>query len=409
VRNLTKYPPVVIAGLNDASMSIVRSLGQKGIRIIGLYDDNTHSYYQSSKYISQKLKSALWGQALVDTLIHRVSRSMKEQPVLFCTNDNAVLTVSQYAEELKPFFKFVLPPYDVVFNQISKRGFSTFALENSFLIPKTVFLDASSDIESSIQDISFPCIVKPEFRDQKWNEAIRLKVLYAESKKDLSNLINKYQLKNFSLVIQEWIEGGDSEVYFCLAYMNRDKKPLALCTGRKLRQYPHLTGSTSVAETVAIPEIADESVRLLTAAGYVGFCSVEFKRSKIDGKYYITEPTVGRPDTQEGICTGSGVDIPYIAYLDALGQKVGPVGGIKTGVKWINEPLEFYCLQKTVWNRMNFKGFISPHKGFRSYALWDRDDPMPAWVFLKGKAKRGMSRLFKITLEKTSSRLPEKI
>ena len=36
------YPPAVVVGLNDAALSIVRSLGSKGIRIIGLYDNNSH-------------------------------------------------------------------------------------------------------------------------------------------------------------------------------------------------------------------------------------------------------------------------------------------------------------------------------------------------------------------------------
>jgi D-aspartate ligase len=395
MKSLKKYPPVVIAGLNDASMSLVRSLGRKGIQIIGLYDDHTHSYYQSSKYISQKVKSNLWGKALVETLIHRVSKNMNEPPVLFCTNDHSVLTVSQYSAELIKLFKFVLPPYDVVFNQISKREFSKFALENSFLIPKTVFLDASSDIEPIMQDILFPCIIKPEFRDQKWNEKIPVKVLYAESKEDFSNFIDQYQLKQFSLIIQEWIEGGDSEVYFCLVYLNRAGEPLAICTGRKLRQHPYLTGSTSLAETVHLPEITQESLRLLKTAGCIGFCSVEFKKSSKDGRLYITEPTIGRPDTQEGICLGAGIDISYIAYLDALEKTPEPAAEVKKYIKWINEPLEFYCFQDQWRNGFRLSQFMSSYKGERSYSLWSPDDPGPMFAFTKEKLSKGIAKLSK--------------
>lgn len=387
------YPPAVIVGLNDASLCIIRSLGAKGISIIGIYDDTAQDYYMNSRYISKKIKSPMHDDRLIDTLINDVGKGLKGQAVLFCASDMSVLIISKYAEHLKRYYSFVIPTYEVASTQISKKGFYEFACENSFLVPKTFFSSGNGKIDEIIDDISFPCIIKPEYRDLQWSERVPLKVLYAESKEDFLDLINKYDLQYTSLVIQEWIDGDDSEVYFCLAYMNRDKKPLVLCTGRKLRQYPHLTGSTSVAETVRIPEIAEESVRLLTAAGYVGFCSVEFKRSKRDGKYYITEPTVGRPDTQEGICVGAGIDIPYVAYLDALGQEVGLVGSTKTGVKWINEPLEFYSLQNTVRDRMSFKRVLSPYKGFRSYALWNWNDPKPAWIFLREKMIKGIRRL----------------
>ena len=390
----TNYPPLVIVGLNDASLCIIRSLGSKGIRIIGIYDDTTQVYYLKSRYITQKIKSPTHDERLIDTLINNVAGSMNEAAVLFCASDMSVLAVSKHAERLKPFYRFVMPSYEVTSSQISKRGFCEFARDNSFLVPKTIFFDGKEKIEKIAEEIVFPCIIKPEYRDLQWNEKVPLKVLHAESKEDFLNTMNKYHLHHTQLVIQEWIDGGDPEVYFCLAYLDRHKKPLALCTGRKLRQYPYLTGSTSVAETVIIPEIADESVRLLTTAGYAGFCSVEFKKSIKDGKYYITEPTVGRPDTQEGICAGTGVDIPHIAYLDALGQDVKPVSNSRTGIKWIHEPHEFYSLQKALQNGFNLRGFVSLYKGERTYSLWRRDDPGPALSFMKEKMLKGTQKLY---------------
>jgi len=391
------YPPVVVVGLNDAALSIVRSLGRKGIRIIGLYDDDCHDYYTSSKYCPVKLRRPLYDEPLVDTLIKDVASSLKELAVIFCTNDNTVLTVSKYEDELRPFFRFVLPPYEVTNGQISKREFHKFALSNSFLVPNTFFANGPEEIEKGVEKISFPCVIKPEFRDRTWEEKVPVKVLYAESKQNFLNLIREYQIQQTSLVIQEWIDGDDSEVYFCLSYIGRNHKPLAVCVARKLRQYPHLTGSTSVAETVLHPEIAVESLRLLNTAGCIGFCSVEFKQSKRDGRFYVTEPTIGRPDTQEGICIGAGIDIPWIAYLDAIGQDLVPSGEFKKGIKWINEPLEFYTFQDYFRNGFRLRDFMSIYKGGRrSYALWAHDDPVPVLTFLKEKIGKGAGRLLKL-------------
>jgi len=35
-------------------------------------------------------------------------------------------------------------------------------------------------------------------------------------------------------LIQEWIEGDDTAVYFCLAYLDRASNPVVFMTGRKI-------------------------------------------------------------------------------------------------------------------------------------------------------------------------------
>ena len=126
------------------------------------------------------------------------------------------------------------------------------------------------------------------------------------------NIIDQYGISDIPLVIQEWIEGDDTDLYFCLMYINKNSRPLAVCTGKKLRQHPHLAGTLSVAEAVWIEEVAEESLKLLTPSGCKGFCSVEFKYSKVNGKFYVIEPTIGRADSQEGMSVMAGIDIPYI-------------------------------------------------------------------------------------------------
>jgi D-aspartate ligase len=392
-------PPVVIVGLNDASLSIVRSLGSKGIQIIGLYE-NAKKYYINSKFICSKLEAPLEGEPLVKTLVEKVADRLKEEAVLFCGTDSAVLSVSKHAKQLRNYFKFVMPPYEVTNNQISKKEFHKFAIENSFLVPNTFFAKSVDEIGEVIESITFPWVIKPEFRDRMWYENVPVKVLYAETKEDFLNLMNQYKIQQTSLVIQEWIDGGDTEVYFCLAYISGNHRPLATCVGRKLRQHPHLTGSTSIAETVCIPEMASESIRLLNAAGCVGFCSVEFKRSKKDGRYFITEPTVGRPDTQEGIFMSAGIDVPYIAYLDALGCVPNPIESFKKDIKWINEPLAFYSFQDYLRNGFNVMDFLSLCRGKRSYALWARNDPMPLLSLCKEKMIKGVRKLNRIAFRK---------
>lgn len=388
------YPAAVVIGCNDASLGIIRSLGRKGIRIIGLYED-PDDYCLKTKYCTIKLERKLYGKTLVKELIG-LSEKMKEPAVLFCATDNSVLTVSKYQKELEPRFHFVLSPYEVMRNQISKRKFYEFALANHFAVPKTFFTNAAEEITKVAGQVTYPCIVKPEVRSPTWIEKVPFKVLYAESKESFLEQARGYRIESEPLIVQEWIDGGDADVYFCLAYINRKFKPLALCTGRKLVQYPRLTGSTSIAETVRQDELANESLRLLKAAGVVGFCSVEFKYSRKSRRYYITEPTVGRPDTQEGLAICAGLDIPYIAYLDAIDHDPAPLGAQKAKTRWVNEPLAFYSLQETLRDGINLREATSLFTGSPSYGLCSWDDPCPAINFTVDKIYRGVRKLLKI-------------
>ena len=402
----SNYPPVIMIGLNSCSLSLIRSLGRRGIKIIGLYDDIYEQYFLKSTYCSVKVKiSSVHNESLIDFLINDLASTLKEPAVLFCASDMTVLTVSKHEDQLKPLFNFVLPSYKITNNLISKRGLHDFAVKNDFLVPNTFFTESNQEIEKIADKVSYPCIIKPEFRDRNWNDNVPEKVLYAESKNHLFGLINQYRIQERALIIQEWIDGDDTDVYFCLAYISRNQRPLALCVGKKLRQHPHLTGSTSIAETVWLPEIADESLRMLRTAGIIGLCSVEFKKSRKDGRYFLTEPTIGRPDTQEGICLSAGIDIPYIAYLDAICEKVDGLGKYEIGIKWINEPLAFYSLQELIRKGRNLKEIRNLYKGRCSYSLWRYDDPNPAITFYKEILGKGFSKLLKRISRKTKFRL----
>jgi predicted ATP-grasp superfamily ATP-dependent carboligase len=385
------FPSVVITGLCETmSLYLTRSLGRRGIPIIAT-DSNISSHYGKSKYCQRLYCKSLYDSSLID-LLCELGKSFEKKAVLFNCTDQSVLNVSKEREKLQPYYHFVLPPHATIEKLMSKKLFYNFALENDFLVPRTFFSHTYDEIEMVSKKISYPCIIKPEFRDKNWRENVPLKVLYVESKENLLRLTEKHKIQESSLVIQEWIEGDDKDLYFCLVYISRHHEPMAVLTGRKLRQHPHLAGTLSVAESIWVPEVVNESLRLLEKEGCVGFCSVEFKQSKKDGKFYIMEPTMGRPDSQEEICATAGLDIPYIAYLDAIGQDTTPLGDFEEGVKWIDLERSYYTVREYFMGTLTLRELLSIYRGKRSYSLWAMDDPLPAVFFLKGKLLKGINK-----------------
>jgi len=78
------------------------------------------------------------------------------------------------------------------------------------------------------------------------------------------------------------------------------------------------------ASCVSAPDAFDELVAstntYFEAVGFVGLCSMEYKRDTRDKCYYMVEPTVGRTDYQEEVATLNGVNIPFAAYCGELGR-----------------------------------------------------------------------------------------
>ena len=285
-----------------------------------------------------------------------------------------------------------------ILDRLSKIHFYNFAFENGFDVPQTQFITKSEDITMIGETISYPCVIKPEFRDIYWDTHVSKvnKIFFAQSQDAYYTFFRSFNYSNKPLIVQEWIDGSDEDVFYCLTYINRNHEPLAVFTGKKIRQFPVLTGSTAFAESKWEPNVARESLRLLKTAGCIGICSVEFKRSQRDNRLKITEPTVGRTDTQEGSSINSGMDIPFLAYQDALGKDPQPIKDFEEGIKWINEPEDYNSIRSYMKNdSISWKELISTYKGKRSYALNAWDDPLPFLAFVGNKLSNGILRILK--------------
>lgn len=381
-KGLNNSVPAVITGFCDSmSLYLVRSLGRKGIPVYAI-DSTITDYYNMTKYCQKIYCKSLYDSTLIDSLCE-LGESFEEKAVLFNCTDQSLLNVSKERDRLEQYYNIVIPSHAAIISLMSKKNLYKFTIENKFIVPVTYFSKYYEEITKISNSISYPCIIKPEFRDKNWWDKVSDKVIYADSKENLLNQIEKYKIDSLSLVFQEFIEGGDSDLYFCLTYISRNRNPLAFITGRKLRQYPHLAGTLSVAETVHRPELVKETLRFLSAANCVGYCSLEFKRSRTDGKFYVIEPTIGRPDSQEELFYATDLNIPYMAYLDAIGKISSNKCDFKAGAKWIDMPRAIHLIIEFFQNKITVKELYKILKGRKVYSLWALDDPMPAINFIK--------------------------
>jgi predicted ATP-grasp superfamily ATP-dependent carboligase len=275
-------------------------------------------------------------QGLLEALLKLSARHPRQ--VLFPAQDEDVDIISRNRDILGDRYRFVLPNHPTVQLLGDKTVFGPWARENGFRVPRTQVVSSSGELAAALGELSFPVVLKPSMRSQRWLAGGGRKLHY---RLDSPAAVANMPFQPFDVcdryVVQEWIEGNDSDVHFCLVYRDRSGRELAYQTGRKLLQWPVGTGNTAICTSTDNPSLHRLAERLFDRAGLVGLASVEVKRDRRDGEYYITEPTIGRPNLQSNIATAAGQNLAVVAYHDARGVSADTGVSRPRSAVWLNE------------------------------------------------------------------------
>ncbi len=371
-------PAVVVSGRGPGTLGVVRSLGRAGVPLI-LIDDDSQAPAMHSRYGQKVMVSEARGEPLVKCLLTLAAR-IAGPAVLILNSDDAVLTVSQHREALAQHFLFRLPPHACLTSLMHKTEFHQLAEAHGFPVPRSITVRNITDLRRLVE-LRFPCIVKPTRWTPEYVKSRLARGYKVSSRREAEDVCSPILAAVPSLVIQEWIEGPHTELYFCLQYRGAEGTIVSSFTGRKLSIWPPDVGTT--ASCTAAP---DEHPRLhaLTDAifrgvSFVGMGSIEFKRDLRTGEFLVIEPTAGRVNAQEEVATLHGANIPLAAYCYELGASVSPVPNYAAPIIW----RDFFPHWKSVragGSRLTARPTIKICD-----AYWRRDDPLPALVkFVNG-------------------------
>lgn len=381
---MSNSPQAVVLGLNPNGLGIVRSLHAAGVKVVGV--DRTpggaadaHRWMSSHTRLCRKVFYERSGSdALLDCLLG-LGKSLPEKGVLFPSGDDQLLCISRNREALSQYFRFRVPDEDVVELLANKARFYPFVEERGIAIPRT-FVDRLSDSIDDIADqIRYPCLLKPNLPDASWaTNFAGHKVFPARNPGELKETFARVYPVYPDILIQEVVPGPDSNLYFSHVYMSEDLQPLALWTGRKIRQHPIHFGTSTMTETVNVEDVARDSVSILRELGCQGYASIEFKKDDRDGTYRIMEVTPGRTWYPHYLGFGAGVNIPYVWYRDLTGEPPLAADVASEGIRWIDEYRDIQA-SFSYWKSGEL-GFLDWLRSFRrlrvfAYASWK--DPLP--------------------------------
>lgn len=368
--------PAVILGAGMNGLGVARSLSRARVPV-WLLDPDVRRPEMHTRAASPLRIAALQGELLIEELVRLgVTTFSGLRPILLLTQEESVRTVSQQRDRLSPLYRFSLPSPEIVDALQHKHRFQRLAEHFGYPIPPLVRIGGPADLPE-LERLKYPVVVKPGERHEGYGQQFK-KAYRVASAAEATDLVRRILPVMSDVVVQEWTEGPDSNIYFCLQYIDRHACVIASFTGRKVRSWPPQVGGT--ASCAPAPDTHAE-LSALTAGffqnvGVVGMAGMEYKRDAHSGQFRMVEPTIGRTDYQAEIATLNGVNLPYAAYCAELGVACPtPAGAIRPQAWRVRSEDE---RSATVQHQRPMDGFeevCTVHD-----ALWRGSDPLPYLV-----------------------------
>ena len=387
----TALPALVIGGIG-----IVRNLGEEGIPVY-TGSDIRENHILYSRYSKKTVFfSDMQGRKFVDELI-ALAKAEGRKLMFFSDDDRAILTFSQHQEELRPYYYFTFPSAEMVDSILDKRKFATLAGNLDLPVPWSLAPKSMAELETLLPRITYPCIIKPAHKEDWWSPKFAgligayRKAIECRSREELLEYFPKVLQVGPNVLLQELVEGDDSQLYSINMYYDRDSNLKGYYSAHKHRTYPIHAGQGCCVETVKDEEILRVSMETARKLRMVGLCNMQYKRDK-HGRLKIMELHI-RNSVWSYLGKASGMNLYYYAYLDQQGFPWPYPNDYRTGVKFIDLKRDVKALlayRKTgEWTLM--RGLRS-WKGKVVFHILNFRDPLPFFADLWFELEHRMFR-----------------
>lgn len=378
--------PAVVLGAGINGLGVARSLARARVPTL-LLDPDARRPEMHTRAARTVAIAGMHGPVLVDELVRLgTTRFAGLRPVLLLTQEETVKTVSHQRDRLAPLYRFTLPPRDLLDALLHKHGFQRLAEQFGCPIPSLVRIGAATELPA-LERLRYPVVVKPGQRHDGYGRQFK-KAYRVATAAEAVELVGRILPVMPDVVVQEWTEGPDSSIYFCLQYIDAQGEATASFTGHKIRSWPPQVGGTASCTPApeAHAELSALTTRFFRDAGVTGMAAMEYKRDARIGAFRMVEPTVGRTDYQAEIATLNGVNLPYAAYCGALGARLPAASLRSSATAWRvrSEDVQSARAQNQ-----------RPSDGFEAVdgvadALWRWSDPLPGLVNVSRRARQAL-------------------
>jgi D-aspartate ligase len=388
-----RQTPVVLLGIDRLlGLQLARILWQHGIPTIGVAVD-PKSHYCRTRAATQ-IVDADEVERDPNQFFKKLNAEYAARPVVIPCMDEFVFWLNDNRDIVEAHADFLLPPAKSLELLGDKSLFYRYCIERKLPIPATRFVSSRKELEAAAREMHFPLVVKPPRRSAAWMKATDgSKVLRADDPADLLNCAPDLLGVTDELILQAWVEGGDDCMHSLYVCLDHESRPVvSSIVGRKVRQWPPDIGVGTLSTEVREDELVEIGLRILQELGYVGSGSMQFKRDKRSGDFFIIEMNtrfaLGAP-----LFEASGIAATLSHYCLAAGLPLPQNRSVtQRGRKWI-------CWKRDLasafvhWRRgdLTVSQWLNSLRGRKRSADFHLRDPMPLLADIGRKLKTAFS------------------
>lgn len=367
---------IVFGNDHKNPLGVVQSLGQAGVKSIAVCWGPHTGTLESSKYC----KKIYFGKTAEDCIpiLLDIIPDDKMGVITPCC-DEAAIVIDEFRETLSPKYRFGYST-KYSFDELSDKALQTKLAKEAGLNTPEYFRIMS--VEDIPENPPFPCIIKPL-------------VAMKGSKNDLKICNNRVELEsnvretlphNLGLILQRYIDKEHEILLECCGFSDGSFCAPAIVKNELNRLYPPKVGLSALHEVIPFDDdqFKNQIGNLLRQMGYVGLVSVEFAKSKSDGKYYFFEFNI-RNDGYNPCMTKSGANINYYYICDMLNI---PFEVSKANHKYIIS--EVRHLQLLMHKGISLKDWFADLKKSDGFTWKYEDDKKPFYVGMEHAVFAGL-------------------
>ncbi|TDL94325.1 carboxylate--amine ligase [Macrococcus brunensis] len=268
-------------------------------------------------------------EVFIRTLNEIAEKYGQQKLLLVATTDEYVKLLIKHSDSISERFILNFPSQELFDQFYYKKHFYQLCEQYGLDIPKTFTIDCH-ELTTFHEEVMFPVIIKVNDGTAYFDlhfpgkQKIYRLTSYDEVNQTIKLLYDNGYRKD--LILQEYIEGNDQELWDMVYYSDRNGKGQVVTLAQVLSQEPQLTavGNYTALITRYQKELMDKAVRMMEDTGYKGFANFDLKYDARNGKFKFLEVNL-RAGRSSSYVRESGYSIARCYVEDLIEHKSHPL------------------------------------------------------------------------------------
>lgn len=370
---------VVIIGGHIQALGLARQVAQENLEVVLLLDTSL-AVARFSKYVKKYYVFHNTDELL--QLINQL-RLPNQATLLFPTNDEAVEFLANHYEKLKTHYAMGIPNPQIVALFNNKRNAYQYVTSQGIPCPQCWYPNTMDDVVQLSSEVVYPVVVKPAVM-YSFHTTFGKKAYRCDNADQLLSVFQRIYAADYpidTILIQEFLSGGPKYLYSYGVFAVDGESKASLMANR-VRQNPMDFGnSTTFAITCDIPQIEEQSKKLLQMVQYFGLGEVEWMYDSVSDTYKFLEINT-RAWKWHTISNQLGFSF-IGAMIDYYNGATTELPVAKKIVAWVERLTDWTVIVKELLHgRMNWRDVRKTYKIHKENAVWQWGDPMPGIMYV---------------------------